>query len=168
MSTLKSFFKDLDRIDYLYSKFFPATIDELFAHLEAELREFKEAVQYYRENFDKFQENSEELLKAQRQIAYEYADVVIMAYGIVCKMCPTDTVIEGLEGKSDILFDRLIDALKKRLLDVKKAELKRKLHQYILEHPNCYTLEIVEAFDEYETYEVLKALESLQKEGKVK
>jgi len=48
-----------------------------------------------------------------------------------------------------------------------KKELKDKLHKYILEHPGAWTSEIIETFEEYDTYDVLKALEFLEKEGKV-
>jgi len=47
-------------------------------------------------------------------------------------------------------------------------KLKNKIHQYVVEHPKVWTSEILEVFNEYEAYDVLKALEELELEGRIK
>jgi len=47
------------------------------------------------------------------------------------------------------------------------SELKNKIHQYILEHPKVWTSDILAAFEDYETINILQTLDELQAEGKI-
>jgi len=47
-------------------------------------------------------------------------------------------------------------------------KLKEQIHQHILKNPNIWTSEILDSFPQYDSIDILIALEELEREGKIR